>query len=233
MSIKVSGNHLHRPAVPRPLRCGFSLFSLVFRFPDPAPALAAGVTVRRVRLEGTTSGLTFELVTDVQDGATAEEAPFITRCQLTVPLEVQAELASFTKSVERDRVLTVALRGLAKFAHASQERQRLFERLQKGYPEWITLPHGSLATPLLTVRPPVGSHADLVFDFLWQMEVSGTGALEHVAALVPHVTQEFVNADNKGLLDALPGQFKKLTVLKGLEGAFEVMMGMVAGEPKN
>lgn len=192
----------------------------------------AGVTVRRVRLEGTTSGLSFELVTDVQEGTATEDAPFITRCLLTVPSEVQAELASFVKSVERDRVLTVALRGLAKFAHASQERQRLFVRLQEGYPEWITLPHGSLATPLLTVRPPPGSYTDLVFDFLWQMEVSATGALEHVAALVPHVTQEFVDADDRGLLDALPGEFKKLTLLKGLEGAFEVMMAMVAGEAR-
>ena len=53
--------------------------------------------------------------------------------------------------------------------------------------------------------------------------------MEHVAALVPHVTQEFGDADDKGLLEALPGEFKKLTVLKGLEGAFEVMMAMVAG----
>ena len=45
---------------------------------------------------------------------------------------MQAELASFVKTVAKDRVLTVALRGLAKFAHASLERQQLFERLQRG-----------------------------------------------------------------------------------------------------
>ena len=188
--------------------------------------------MRRVRLQGATSGLSFELVTDVQESDSPEEPPCITQCALTVPLEVQAELASFIQRVAQDRVLTVALRGLAKFAEASQERQRLFERLQKLYPEWITLPHGSLATPLLSVRPPQGSHADLVFDFLWQMEVSGTGALEHVAALVPHVTQEFVDADDSGVLNTLPAQFKRLTLLKGLEGAFEIMMAMVAGEPQ-
>jgi len=148
-----------------------------------------GTTVRRIRLAGTSSGLAFELVIDVQE-VDAGEAPQVTRCDLSVPHEVEAELAGFVRSVSQERVLTVALQGLSKFAHASQQRQQLFEGLQRSYPRWICLPHGTLATPLLSVRPPPGTFADLVFDFLWQMEVSPTGALEHCAALVPHATQE-------------------------------------------
>ena len=121
------------------------------------------------------------------------EGPSVHRCELKVPDEVSGtdhcreaellagcevlpELGAFVDSIKEHRVLTVALRGLAKFAQAASlraraeiremhvlitcvlqaasERKRLFTALQGLQPLWVVLPHGSLATTLLSVRPP-------------------------------------------------------------------------------
>lgn len=209
-----------------------SLTGICFSSVESCYKVQEGCAMRHIVLDGSAADLSFTMDIDVSVGNKSEHAPRVLHCALTVPSEARPELASFIACVSKEHALTTALRGLSKFANATRERQRLFVSLQKQFPGWICLPHGSLATPLLCVRPPPGHHADFVFDFLWQMEVAPTGALKHNVSLVPRVTQEFVDCDEDDVLKQIDNQFHTLATVKGLGGALEIMIAIAVGIEK-
>ena len=81
-----------------------------------------------------------------------------------------------------------------------------------------------------------------MFDFLWQLDVSPTGALRHTTQLIPRASQHCeygsfgfgssdrgvgLDCDDSGVLEELPAQFKNLVAAKGLYGALDILMTMV------
>jgi len=189
---------------------------------------------RQMTLEASTAGLSFELALVVQEGKGKGGSEGcvegkIRSAQLTVPSEFRAELSSLIDSAKSSCAVTPILRGLARYSQAAAERRRLFGQLRERFPQWISLPHGTTAAQLLSVRPPPGSAAPFVFDFVWRLQLSATGQLLHVTELIPNASAQFVECDDQhNVLEQMPTQFKHLAQAKGLQGALEIMLTLVS-----
>lgn len=186
---------------------------------------------KEMTLEATTSGIAFELTLVVQEGTkgSAKEHSKVSSARLTVPEEWRQELASLIDSARDNCAVTTILRGLCRYSQAAAERQRLFEYLKWQYPAWVLLPHGSVATSLLSVQPPARSKAPFVFDFVWKLKVLPTGQLVHETQLIPSVSRQFAECDDQhNVIEQMPIQFKHLVQAKGLQGALEIMLTLVS-----
>eukprot|EP00658_Telonema_sp_P-2_P063900 TRINITY_DN5273_c0_g1_i1.p1 TRINITY_DN5273_c0_g1~~TRINITY_DN5273_c0_g1_i1.p1 ORF type:complete len:321 (-),score=91.38 TRINITY_DN5273_c0_g1_i1:440-1402(-) len=183
---------------------------------------------RQLVLMADTTGLSFEIRLMIQEPASDTDAAYITSAQLAVPDEFRNELSGLIECTEHSRAVTTMIRGMARYSQAVHERGQMFREIKKEYPEWIVFPHGTNAASLLSVRPPSGSAAPFVFDFLWGLEVTATGALKHTTELIPRVSKHFVRCDENNVVGQLPAQFKNLVVAKGLQGALEIMMAVVS-----
>lgn len=201
---------------------------------NDAVQLSNGVS-RQLRLIADTASLSFELSLVIQEPSSVAESAHITSAELTVPPEFRGELANLIESTQRSCAVTTMLRALARYSQAAYERRELFRAMKRAYPDWIVCPHGTNSAWLLSVRQPARTKTPFVFDFLWQLEVSPTGALRHTTQLIPRASQHCLDCDDDGVLEELPAQFKILAAAQGLHGALDILMAIVTnpgGDPK-
>eukprot|EP00051_Salpingoeca_urceolata_P007090 m.94121 g.94121 ORF g.94121 m.94121 type:complete len:382 (-) comp15112_c0_seq2:91-1236(-) len=185
------------------------------------PPRPNGSRHRLYSLSGSCGGLAFSLSIDV-----SETRSMVSSMQVGLPPEVLGELQDFAATVEASRSPLVFFRGLSQYSEWRRQRQALFAKLTKDYPDVTTMPAGAQHATVLTIHNP-----DLPafgVSLSWRIVMGRTGQAVCDVTASPRVSESFAKEDVLGLARRLPSQFQSLVRLRGLEDAVDALVRFVA-----
>ncbi|NXU59600.1 CENPP protein, partial [Turnix velox] len=184
-------------------------------------------TVQKHKLSGNCHSLFFQLefqLVEIQMKESMTAA--ITDLSILIESGEASDMREFLSSTEQHGNLLTFFRSLSSYAEWYEHRKRTFLHFKTKHPDIVTLPEG-LQGDCITLRNPKPSGFELMV--VWKIRLDEEGRTTPILDLLTKVPEQVLQR-KMAAMESMPGRFRSMLRLCGIEAAIENLIRAIASE---
>ncbi|NWZ66924.1 CENPP protein, partial [Acrocephalus arundinaceus] len=184
-------------------------------------------TVQKYRVSGKCYSLSFQLEFQLLEMQNNEKvSSVVSDLSIIMESKEDSNMSKFVSSTEERGDLQTFLISLSTYAEWYEHRRHTFLHFKAKYPDIVTLPEGLLGDFIILRNPKVSGFELMI---VWKIHLDEEGITTPVLDLLPKVPEQ-VMEQRMMTVENIPGSFRSMLRLFGIEAAIENLISVLGSE---